>query len=405
MKTFRILLMILISVSVNTCFSNLAIAQTQYQKDFEELWKTVNDSYAYLNQQEIDWQKVKTIYSPMADTIKTDDSFISFLETVLNELHNGHNSLSTNLPTSNRLVPSGMDMYVEKMNGKYFITDLRKRFGAAQCGLTTGMQILKFNDENIDKQLAKFLPKYTNTYNQQMYQYAIAMLFAGTHDKPRKVTVLLNGIEKNYFPDDVKIVDDKKIIEYKILENNIGYIKVNNSLYNYDLINKFDSILDSFILLKGIILDLSETPSGGNTTVARAIMGRFIDSKLPYQTHEIDEPEYDTKQVWTEYVIPRMKTYKGKVVLMVGHWTGSMGEGIAIGFDAMKRVTIVGTKMAGLLGAIDGFKLTNTKIGFQISTERLYHINGMPRENYQPEILTKNSEETWNKVRRIMGLK
>ncbi len=405
MKTSGIFLIMLISVSVCTAFSNLAIGQSRYQNDFNELWKTVNDNYAYLNQQKIDWQKVKAIYSPVADTIKTDNSFISFLETVLNELHNGHNSLSTNLPTSNRLVPSGMDMYVEKLNGKYFITDVRKGFGAEQCGLTTGMEILKFNDKSIDEQLDKFLPKYTNIYNQQMYQYAMDMLFAGTHDKSRKITTVINGIQKDYLPDDMKISDNKKLIEYKILDNNIGYIKVNNSLYNFDLINKFDSILDSFILLKGIILDLSETPSGGNTTVARAIMGRFIDSKLPYQTHEVDEPGYDTKQIWTEYVIPRKKIYKGKVVLLVGHWTGSMGEGIAIGFDAMNRFTIVGTKMAGLLGAIDGFKLTNTKIGFQISTERLYHINGTPRENYQPEILTKNIVETWNKVKRIIGLK
>lgn len=384
---------------------NLTFGQTKYQNDFGQLWKTVNDNYAYLNQQNIDWQKVKTIYSPVADTIKTDNSFISFLETVLNELHNGHNSLSTNLPTSNKLVPSGMDMYVEKLNGKYFITDVRKGFGAEQCGLTTGMEILKFNDKSIDEQLAKFLPRYTDTYNPRMYQYAIDMLFAGTHDKSRRITTALNAIQKNYFPDDVKIIDDKKLIEFKILDKNIGYIKVNNSLYNFDLINKFDRILDSFILLKGIILDLSETPSGGNTTVARAIMGRFINSKLPYQTHEVDEPGYDTKQIWTEYVIPRKKAYKGKVVLMVGHWTGSMGEGIAIGFDAMNRVTIVGTKMAGLLGAIDGFQLANTKIGFQISTERLYHVNGTSRENYLPEMLTKNSEESWNKVMKIMGLK
>ncbi|MEO8415756.1 MAG: S41 family peptidase [Ginsengibacter sp.] len=404
MKTFRILLKILIIVSVSTGFSNLAIAQTPYQNDFEELWKTVNDNYAYLNQQNIDWKKVKTIYSPVADTVKTDNSFISFLETVLNELHNGHNSLSTNLPTSNRLVPSGMDVYVEKMNGKYFITDVRKGFGAEQCGLRTGMEILKFNNRSIDEQIVKFLPKYTNTYNQPMYQYAIDMLFAGTHDKPRKITTALNGIQKDYFPDNLKISGNKKLIECKILDNKIGYIKVSNSLYNFDLINEFDSVLDSFILLKGIILDLSETPSGGNTTVARAIMGRLIDTKLPYQTHEVDESVYDTKQIWTEYVIPRKKIYKGKVVLMVGHWTGSMGEGIAIGLDAMNRVTIVGTKMAGLLGAIDGFKLTNTKIGFQISTERLYHINGTPRENYKPDILTKDSEETWSQARRIMEL-
>jgi carboxyl-terminal processing protease len=55
---------------------------------------------------------------------------------------------------------------------------------------------------------------------------------------------------------------------------------------------------------KNLIIDLTETPSGGNTTVARAIMGRFTDKQLPYQTHEFDEKAYDTKRHWTEYVSP-----------------------------------------------------------------------------------------------------
>jgi carboxyl-terminal processing protease len=39
-------------------------------------------------------------------------------------------------------------------------------------------------------------------------------------------------------------------------------------------------------------------------------------------------------------------------VVLVGRWTASMGEGMAIGLDAMKRATIVGTRMAGLNGAV-----------------------------------------------------
>jgi carboxyl-terminal processing protease len=50
--------------------------------------------------------------------------------------------------------------------------------------------------------------------------------------------------------------------------------------------------------------------------------------------------------------------------------------------------------MAGLLGAINGFRMSETNIGFQIPTERLYHINGTPREKYKPMILTQNMEET-----------
>jgi carboxyl-terminal processing protease len=78
-----------------------------------------------------------------------------------------------------------------------------------------------------------------------------------------------------------------------------------------------------------------------------------------------------------------------------------MGEGIAIGFDGMKRAKIIGTKMAGLLGAISNFQMTETKIGYQFPTERLYQTNGKPREDYLPKILTKNTEETYVKMSEI----
>ena len=42
-------------------FSNLLFAQNKYQKDFNEFWNDINDNYAYLKQQNIDWKKVKEI--------------------------------------------------------------------------------------------------------------------------------------------------------------------------------------------------------------------------------------------------------------------------------------------------------------------------------------------------------
>ena len=382
--------------------SNLVVAQTTYQKDFTEFWNIVNENYAYLKKQNIDWNKVKETYQPQVDAIKDNDEFIKLLENILNELYNGHSSLNTNLPSSSKLTPSGTDMYVENLNNRFIVQDLRKGFGAEQCGIKVGMEIVKFNDLEVLPQLKQFLPKYTKTYNEQMLQYAIDMLFAGTHNKPRKITTLENGSEKDYYPDKVTLPKNEKLIESKVIDGKAGYIKINNCLYNYDLINEMDKAIDNFSSLKTIIIDLSETPSGGNTTVARAMMGRFINEKLPYQTHEIDESQYETKQLWTEYVIPRKKMYTGKVIIMVGHWTGSMGEGIAIGFDAMNKGTVIGTKMAGLIGAIDGFKLTETHIGFQIPTEQLYHVNGTPRENYLPKVLTKNEIDTWSQMEKMI---
>nr|WP_305050780.1 hypothetical protein [Elizabethkingia bruuniana] len=95
--------------SLNTIWS-----QTKYQKDFNEFWNDIDQKYAYLDEQQINWQKVKEIYSPKVAEINNTYAFVQLLEKILNELHNGHSSLNTNLDISNRLVPSGQDIYVEK---------------------------------------------------------------------------------------------------------------------------------------------------------------------------------------------------------------------------------------------------------------------------------------------------
>ena len=210
--------------------STPVFSQTEFQKDFAEFWTDVNENHAYLEIQGIDWDKVKEIYQPMADTIQNRDEFIRFLETIINELHNGHISLNTNLDSSNRIIPSGSDIFVQRKDNAYFITDIRKNHSSELCGLKPGLQVIKFNGIKIDHLLPNFLPKYTKVYNDEMYEYALNMLFAGTHDKKRIITVLENGVEKNYFPDEFKIPNQSKdLLEFKIIKSNIGYFKIINS--------------------------------------------------------------------------------------------------------------------------------------------------------------------------------
>lgn len=381
-------------------FSKTSVnAQSKYQKDFEEFCTVIDNYYAYLEQQHIDWQKVRAIYEPESAKVTNDTEFIRLLENVLHELYNGHSSLNVNLTTSNRLIPSGLDISVTQQGNRYWVTDLRKGFGADIAGIKTGMEVIAFNGKPIIPQLQQFLPKFTDSPTPLMIQYAIDMLFAGTHDTKRTITVLEKGKEKMF--NLVSYSNSSELLAYKIINSSTAYIKFNNSLGNTNVIAEFDKAVDSLFTYHNLIIDLTETPSGGNTTVARAIMGRFITEQLPYQIHEFDEKEYKTKRHWVEYVTPRKTTYQGQVYLLVGRWTGSMGEGIAIGFNGMRRAQVIGTKMAGLLGAISNFSLSETKIGVQFPTERLYHINGTPRENFSPDILTQNIEETILKAKVI----
>lgn len=397
MKLFACCLLFLISFQV--------FSQNKYEEDFLEFWNDYNNNYAYFEEQGIDWQRVKALYQPQALLVKNDYEFTKLLEKVVNELHNGHVTLQNNYTDSNRIIPSGADIFVEKRGNLFYIADVRDNSKAKACGLKPGMQIIAFYDKNVLPYLDNFLPKTVEKHNEAMYSYALNMLFAGRYDMNREITILENGKRKTFYPDVENVAEDKSLLSYKILPGNIGYIKINNCLWNNDLIAAFDTALDSLMNTKSMILDLTDTPSGGNTTVARAIMGRFTDKELPYQKHVINEKQYGTVRSWVEYVLPRKTIYKNKLVVMAGHWTGSMGEGMVIGFDAMKRAKITGTKMAGLLGTIYTYRAKNSNVGYCIPSEKMYHINGTPREKFVPEYPTENQEQTFLKALKLAGVK
>jgi C-terminal processing protease CtpA/Prc len=376
------------------CFAlNLASGQTTFQKDFIFYWQTIRDNFAYFHKQRTDWDSAKTIYQPAVDTITTKDSFIHLLETVNNELYNGHVFLNINTNSSNRTIPTGADLKVSLEGGQFVISEIREDFNADKCGLQTGMVITGFNNFPIREAIKKYLPKSVKEVDRDMLEYAANLLLAGTHNIKREITALVNGQEQTFKPDQVPNRTEESpgtLIESQIISDTTGYIKINNSLGNSHLISEFDLALDSLINTRKLILDLRETPSGGNTTVARAIMGRFTDSELPYQKHIYTSEEKETgiKRSTLELVSPHGKTYNGQLIVLVGYWTGSMGEGMAIGFDAMKKGTIMGTKMAGLLGEIYSFETPENKITFSFPCVQLQHVNGQPREDFVPTPIT-----------------
>jgi carboxyl-terminal processing protease len=120
-------------------------------------------------------------------------------------------------------------------------------------------------------------------------------------------------------------------------------------------------------------------------------MSWFISKDHFYQKHEYsaEERSNGVKRSWLEIVSPRKGKYYDKpLVILCDHWTASLGEAIVIGFEALKRpyTKIIGTEMARLSGAVYSFELPNSKIGFTFPAEKLYTVEGSPREKYVPGI-------------------
>jgi len=383
--------------------SSGAIAQTitpkQYREDFDYFWTTIQTDYAYWNKVQTDWEKVKIYYSPFFDTVSSRNSFVLLLEKVFYEIYDHHASLNTNTPVSQRLVPSGTDIWAEYSNGKPLITELRKDYGASKVGMKAGMEIVAVNDIPVAEAIKMFLAKSLIKEDVEAENYALRELLAGIHVTKRKIRAKYGNQEKDFYPDEgndlLEHYPYHGLMDSKLLQNNIGYIHINNSLGDNDLIPLFDSVVTAMSKTKALILDLRETPSGGNTTVIRSIMGRFIAKEGFYQKHQLpaEEKQFGVKRSWEEIVSPKKPVYTKPLIVLCDHWTGSVGEGLTIGFSALKRATVIGTKMAGLKGAVYSYSLPNSKIGFSFPVESLFHVNGTPRENFTPDIVVDVSKQ------------
>jgi len=382
----------------------------QYAEDFDLLWNEIDSTYAYFDKKTTDWAKVKALYRPQATATTTREGFIALLETVLEELCDHHAHLNTNTASSPRLVPSGADIWGEWKNGRAMIVQVRRGSNAERAGLHTGMEIGSIEGVEIVAAVDRRLGKAIRTPNSAARNWALRALLAGRHNQPRRIGVRLDEGQREVaiddHPSEPTNSPDKPLLMHQRLGNDrsIGYIRIHNSLGSIGLIKEFDLSLGALRNSAGLILDLRDTPSGGNTTVARGIMGRFVEREGYYQRHSIpsEERQFGVPRTWAEIVSPRGEfRYGGPLVMLVDHWTGSMGEGIAIGLDGLKRATIVGTPMAGLLGATSGITLPNSKIGVNFPTEKLFHVNGTPREEFVPTVtvdLLKNNKNAKDAV-------
>ena len=133
-------------------------------KDYNQYWNTVNDYFAYFDTRKTDWDKVRHIYQPIVDTISNRKDFITILEKSNNELYNGHIGLNKNTLSSSKLIPTSTDIWAVYEN----IESIRENSKIEETDLKVGMEIIEFNNVQIDKAIKEFLPKSFTDYDSDV---------------------------------------------------------------------------------------------------------------------------------------------------------------------------------------------------------------------------------------------
>lgn len=322
-----------------------------------------------------------------AAAARTAREHLRVLEAFVFAMGDHHAHLSTNDALSPRLIPTGASVWVDGRGGRLVVSEVRPAGSGLtirKAGLREGMVIEKIDGLPVAEAVKP--PQALAERADAMLGFAGRVVLAGTRTRQPTVTVRGADGRTHEVTIPAAVNEHGELAHLSFPAPSVALIRLENSIGDSALNPVFDRLMEQARAARAVILDLRDTPSGGNTDVARPLMAWFVDGQRGYQTHENREKR------WTEQVSGRRDRFRGRLVVLVDHWTGSMGEGTAIGLRAAAGAKLVGTPMAGLRGAIEGFDLPCLGVAFRLPIERLYEVNGGPRELALPDVVVSEAE-------------
>ncbi|MEO1437392.1 MAG: S41 family peptidase [Bacteroidota bacterium] len=368
------------------CFGQLdPLDSAGLAQDLEQLITDLEEWYIYQSDKQVDFDCLRRHYFQQIEAVTNESESVLLFEYLLDEFYDSHLILNTNRKASYRLFAP---VYATFRDEGFFLDEL---WLSQMENLTVnlyGAELLAINGQDIQQAIHDF-PTVCNAVELPEIQEWIAnKLLAGRYDSPRILKLKLqDGSVLELDLDELSIRKDTGYLSSKRIEN-FGYIRINNTLGENELIKAFDAALAPLMDTEGFILDLRNTPGGGNTYVAKGILSRFTDEVRPFQQHQAVERfdgETEIGRQWLEYIVPRAPFYDKPIVVLAGRWTGSVGEGIVVGFDQFPQAQIVGTELMGLAGAMFLIDFQHRNYGYRLSLERIAQPDGTPREQFKPK--------------------
>ncbi len=324
-----------------------------------------------------------------AEAVADRRALLAYAERAVLALADHHAITGSSFADSWALAPTYADLWIEPMEGGWRITAVREGSPAEAAGVRAGDELVAVGGVATTAAVAALWADLGLEVTPERASHAARVLAAGRRDRARDLTVRgADGVERRLeLPSLYALPRPDRPPLTAVEEGETLVVRFNDSLGDMATITAFDAAMAGARPGQTVVLDLTDTPSGGNTVVARAVMGWFVDAARPYQIHRLPAEERETgvPRQWVEQVLPRDgRRHTGPLVVRVGRWTGSMGEGLAIGMDAL-GARVEGGPMAGLLGAIYDHRLPNSGLVIKLPTERLYTVDGRPREDFRPE--------------------
>ena len=219
--------------------------------------------------------------------------------------------------------------------------------------------MIAINGEAVAEAVARIAPKFLVRDDPAARAWVLQVALAGRHERELTRLSIRSGGRFQELEFTAAHPPPAAPLSHRVIGGvggvgGVGQVRIHNSLGDPVLVQAFDQALADMAGVAALVIDLRDTPSGGTSSVARGIIGRLVNRPLRYQRHELvaEFRSNGIRRVWDEYAVPRGVPFLRPVVVLVGPWTGSMSEGLAIGLNATRGPPVLGRPMAHLLGAL-----------------------------------------------------
>jgi hypothetical protein len=352
--------------------------------------------YGYFQRPGVDGPAIVAHFATRAAAATDRREFIALIQQMARHFADPHLNIGPSAPDGPNLVPTACDLYGDRIDGRFVIRDVRADSDASRQGVAPGDVVESIDGLAPAAAVELLLGRPIVALSREQVAFGFNIALAGMRGQPRRLVVRGTNGQRDFALRDAG-EQARALASAPTLDSerrgDVGIIRFNNSLGRDETITAFARALLPLLDTRVLVVDLRNTPSGGTSTVARGVLGHFVNRERPYQVHVVpgEARRFGVPRKFVEYVLPIEPIYRGRVVVLGGRWTGSMGEGMVIGFDAIGART-AGSPMGHLLGALFHETLAESGAHVELGEEQLFHVNGTPREAYRPRLLVEPAE-------------
>lgn len=358
---------------------------------FAEFERTLRESYAYLDRADLDVDALLARARAEAGRAGSAAELRRVLHRATFAFADPHLLVGPLDDADPNVGPTSADLALTLKEDRLVVADVRAGSAADLAGVRPGWALRRVDGEAIEARAAALLGALVPEPTPRQRVYAATLVANGRRAGGRTIEFEVEGETRTLALENprelARRVEALPPLEVREI-GEVVVVRLGNSLGRQETIAAFDAMIASHAGWRGLILDLRNTPSGGNTDVARAIIGHFVDAARPYQVHEIPAVERATTvpRRFIELALPRAPRFSGRLAVLGGRWTGSMGEGLVIGLHAAAGARTFASDMGDLLGALHVLELPASGAVLELGAEALFHVDGTPRADFVADV-------------------